>query len=262
MLPMMRPRKNRYWEGGRLGKSFTLIELLVVITIIGLLIGLVLPALGTARRNARFITCGMNLQQMGVGLFAYGADFRDALAVGPADLHGLFFIPYYKVADSQIWIGDLGEFNAHGKLMDGYIHDKQAFYCPDDDTADPVTELAKIGTGDHAYSSYLYRHYAALAESSTRLSHLINSSGRSAFGLMMDSQSLITISPEYYRTNHDNTQSNLLFIDGHVTGYRNRGENHFTLRAGDEVDFLRRLDELMLNADHAGGGAVGPYPFP
>lgn len=95
--------------------GFTLIELLVVISIIALLIGILLPALASAREQVKRTQCGTNVKGIMTGVAFYQNAFKDRFpwTESISDLGGDGLIGYDGDDDNVAW--PLNRYNLLGQ---------------------------------------------------------------------------------------------------------------------------------------------------
>ena len=100
--------------------AFTLIELLVVITIIGILIALLVPAVQAAREASRRISCFNNLKQVGLSLHNYH-DTHRAFPPGWIGVDRLTNRPFAEGETGWGWASFTLPYLEQGNLWDNLI---------------------------------------------------------------------------------------------------------------------------------------------
>jgi len=228
-------------------QAFTLIELLVVISIIALLLGILMPALGSARQTATLIKCSSNQRQVGIALGAYAVDNNDQLPPS-YDANGTFVASlFYRPGfyDLRTYVAD-------------YVGDFSIWVCPSTNNPTPLDDPGNVrAQGNYGtYGYYPGRTTPTFGLRSGNPNSLSNLYSASGLTLLQDtfrddvpgkqvynhgdgsSDTIAVGNPSYFAYQGTNGEGvNTLFFDGHVAW-----------TAADQLDLIGPADSNGLRA--------------
>ena len=195
--------------------GFTLIELLVVIAILAILMAILIPASMKGVEMARRSSCANNLKTIGIAFLSYAADHQGEMphirplpAMGPG-------AEFKEVA----------EFTPIALLVTNYVSDLRLWVCPSDraDNNELPVHVAREPADFHSQQgscSYMYisgYHLARTPETPAVAPLFCDEANEPEWG-PADANHMPKIQDV---DNHGANVRNVLFLDGHVTTFKN-----------------------------------------
>ncbi len=196
-------------QPNRPSPGFTLIELLVVIAIIAILIGILLPAIGAARKQAVKITCSSQLRQTGLALELYLQDFKEIYPIArpiPAPFLSITATdpPFYKVMSYYL--------PTDGPTAQNGDKTNNVHKCPEDNTVFNMAGISydyNISLGGNPIAEYWLIRRRGLDSSYVRVLRDYDLRNEEDFFVLEDGSEFRDAQARHF-------DRNILFADGHV----------------------------------------------
>ena len=129
-------------------RGFTLIELLVVISIIALLVGILLPALGAARRSAQRLQDLSNLRQFNIAHTTWAVDHKGKLPQSSTT---------FGTTPRNVPVSGWYAFDLFEEMRDGYGLPLESFGCISYDAiTEAQVETASNDPQNKIWTSWMY----------------------------------------------------------------------------------------------------------
>lgn len=166
---------HRRWRTG-----FTLVELLVVIGIIAVLLGILLPSLGKARKQAQAMRCNANLKQLAMAFHMYANDYKGVLPYTTTTL---------SAAQAELWINAVDPYlraksnNANRSGVAGNREYTAYKQCPQVNDEWNLTLSGGLGSGQTTGGQNTTNEYSRSYKMNSFLRHAVQT-GPTTFTLM------------------------------------------------------------------------------